>query len=276
MKSGTTTLFDALARHPRIAPAHQKEPGFFAFDEVWNKGFDWFDTLFDFEPTQHEYRLEATTDYTKVPFVNGVWERMTANPDVEVKLLYIMRHPLRRIESHARHAQLKGREIGREMSSRTDHSLDSGLSAVNLAVTQYATQIGSFSVARSLGNLHCLTLEDLQRDPNSVLAQIYEFLSLDADAEFTKLPVSNAATRLRPTRFWQKFSQIAPLMSLGKKALPKTTRDRVKNGFRSPVRLEGRFDLSAAEAGILMRLYAPEIARIREDFGIDTDRVWGF
>ena len=36
MKSGTTTLFDVLARHPAIAPASNKVPGFFAFDEIWS------------------------------------------------------------------------------------------------------------------------------------------------------------------------------------------------------------------------------------------------
>ena len=40
MKSGTTSLFATLAQHPQIAPAHPKEPGFFAFEDVNAQGLD--------------------------------------------------------------------------------------------------------------------------------------------------------------------------------------------------------------------------------------------
>ena len=34
MKSGTTTLYDYLARHPQLASSKRKEPGFFALKET--------------------------------------------------------------------------------------------------------------------------------------------------------------------------------------------------------------------------------------------------
>jgi hypothetical protein len=113
MKSGTTTLFDLLARHPAIAPARNKEPGFFAFEEVFALGFGWYDALFAFDPARHRYGLEGSTDYTKHPFCTGVAERLIASAPRRFRLIYLMRHPLRRIESHARHAQLTRREVGR-------------------------------------------------------------------------------------------------------------------------------------------------------------------
>ena len=97
MKSGTTTLFEVLASHSQIAPAHPKEPGFFAFEPIWQKGYDWYHTLFDFDPARHRYRLEASTDYTKAPFVTGVWERMQAEPGKRFKLIYVMRDPVTRM-----------------------------------------------------------------------------------------------------------------------------------------------------------------------------------
>jgi len=53
MKAGTTTLFNYLAQHPGIAGAEPKEPGFFAFDETFDQGRDWYDGLFGFDPEVH-------------------------------------------------------------------------------------------------------------------------------------------------------------------------------------------------------------------------------
>lgn len=269
MKSGTTTLFDVLARHPAICATPHKEPAFFAFDDMWSKGFDWFDTLFDpFDPDRHAYRLEASTDYTKAPFVTGVWERMTANPDVEVKLLYIMRDPLKRIESHARHVQLKRKELGRLTSPRPDHSLDAGLSPVNLAVSQYATQLAAYQTAWETGRLHCLTLEELWENPAETLARVYGFLGLDFDDTATTLPVSNsAAERIRPTQTWRRLTAVKPLMAAGRTLLPGGVRDKIKGGFRRQVEVEGRFKLTEEETETLRALYAPEIAKLREVYG---------
>ncbi len=275
MKSGTTTLFDTLARHPAIAPASNKEPGFFAFDEVWSQGFDWFDTLFTFDPAQHRYRMEASTDYTKYPFVSGVWDRMTSREDVAVKLIYIMRHPLKRIESHARHVQRARKEIGQQISPRPDHGLDAGFSPVNLAASQYARQLDHFDIARQHGDLFTLTLEELQSAPDPVLRRLLTFLDLDPDAMDMSLPVSNAAanrTQLHPA--WQTASRLRPLMAVGKTLLPNAMRDRIRGRFQQKVSVEGRFKLDEAETAFLESLYADDLRRLREFHKIDIKQHW--
>jgi len=277
MKSGTTTLFDMLAEHPAIAPAEPKEPGFFAFEQVWSQGFEWFDTLFDFDPARHKYRLDGSTDYTKMPFAPEVWERMTANPDVSVKLLYIMRHPLRRLESHARHVQGARMELGREITPKADHGLDHGLSTLNLAVSQYAMQLDAFSAARAAGNLHVLTLEGLKSEPEGTMRAVYEFLDLDPPvAAAEELKASNqAAGRTRTHPLWEKLARLGPLMALGKALLPKGLRDRIRGAFRQKVVTEGRFKLNPEETAYLETLYAPDLRRLRDEYGVDTARLWG-
>lgn len=275
MKSGTTTLFDMLARHPEIAPAADKEPGFFAFDPIWEKGFDWFDTLFDFDPATQRYRMEASTDYTKAPFVRGVWDRMTASPNVSAKLIYIMRHPLRRLESHARHVQSARMEIGREITGQPDHSLNAGLSPVNLAVSAYARQLDVYDAARQAGDLLCLTLEELKTEPEATLARVFAFLDLDPARAESGLLVSNAAdtlTRQHPA--WGHIARFRPLIAAGKALLPENTRQSIKGAFRQKVTAEGRFTLSAEEAELLTHLYAGDMARLREIYGIDTRAHW--
>ena len=273
MKSGTTTLFDLLAEHAAIAPASYKEPGFFAFDAEWNKGFDWFDTLFDFDPDTHVYRLEASTDYTKAPFVTGVWARMTANPDVEVKLLYIMRHPIRRIESHARHVQINRREIGRQVSDRPDHGLDAGISPVNLAISHYADQLDAYAEARARGQLHCLTLEELQADPEATMARIWAFLDLPPLLK-QSLTHSNSRERIRPSKTWKRLTSIKPLLALGKMVLPKSLRDRLRARALVRVRVNGRFNLTEAEKTELQAHYISDLDRLEQDYEIAARRLW--
>lgn len=269
MKSGTTTLFDMLARHPAIAPARDKEPGFFAFDGVHAKGWDWYDGLFDFDPEQHEWQLEASTDYTKAPFVTGVWERMTALPDVEVKLLYIMRHPLRRIESHARHVQITRKEIGQRISPKSDHGLDAGLSAVNLSVSRYADQLDAYREAWEAGRLHCLTLEALKAEPEATMRRVYSFLELEPLA--TELMASNVTSELTHEHpVWGRLAGVRPLMAAGRTFLPEASRTRIRGLFRRKMHLEGRFRLTPEEETALHRLYADDLTRLRTLYGVDT------
>ena len=274
MKSGTTTLFDVLAEHPEIAPALDKEPGFFAFDNIWDKGFDWFDTLFDFDPDQHRYRLEASTDYTKEPFVTGVWERMTANPDVRVKLLYIMRHPMRRLESHARHVQTARKELGQIISPRPDHSLDAGPSPVNVITSQYARQLDAFAEARAAGNLHCLTLEELRDDPEGTLNAVYAFLGLEPGSR--ALPQSNAAgTRALVNPTWKRLTSMPFITTLGR-LMPGGLRQTIRGKFRkSKVTAEGRFTLSETEETALIQLLQPDLKKLANEYGVDTAKHWG-
>ena len=274
MKSGTTTLFDMLSQHPAIAPASNKEPGFFAFDEVWNRGFDWFNSLFDFDPSVHVYRLEASTDYTKAPFVTGVWERMTARDDVDVRLIYIMRHPLKRIESHARHVQTARKEIGQQLSPRKDHGLDFGVSPVSLEVSRYASQIDVYRDAWETGRLHLTTLEELQQAPEQTLAGIYRFLDLDPPTEISLTRQNAAGPRTRTHPFWDRLSRVGPLMALGRGLLPVTLRDTIKSRFRKTVVAEGRFRLNDAEKSELAAGYATDWARLRDVYGIDTRKLW--
>lgn len=274
MKSGTTTLFDILARHPQIAAASNKEPGFFAFDDIWERGFDWFDTLFDFNPRTHRYRLEASTDYTKAPFVQGVWRRMTSNRDVSVKLIYIMRHPLRRIESHARHVQTARKEIGQQVSPRLNHTFDAGVSLVNVVTSQYAVQLDAFTEARAAGNLHCLTLEKLQTEPVATLNALYDFLDLPPGPY--DLPRSNAAgDRMSVNPAWRMLTNVPFVIGTAKLLLPSGMRNAIRRRFRkTKLRAEGRFTLSRTEESALLQLLNSDLERLRDEYGVDTLGSW--
>ena len=270
MKAGTTTLFAELARHPQIAPASPKEPGFFAFEEVHAQGFEWYHGLFDFDPARHRYRMAASTDYTKAPFVTGVRERMARRENARYKFVYILRDPLDRIESHARHVQLTRREIGRDVSPSSDHSLDSGISPVSLAISSYAWQIEPYREDHVRGNLHITTLERLTEDTRAVMEELWSFLELEPISADRPLDHRNpAGGPPKPGALLKAVIQIRPLLAAGKLLLPKSLRARLKTSLSGQTALKGRFDLTEPEKQALAPLFAADLAQLATDYGVE-------
>lgn len=273
MKSGTTTLFSMLDQHPQIASAHPKEAGFFAFDAVYAQGREWFHSLFTFDPHVHRYRLDGTTDYTKVPYVTGVRERMAAQDGVEFKLIYIMRHPLRRIESHARHVQRTRREIGRVDSPRPDHGLDAGVSLESLAMGRYAAQLDVYEDMFEAGDVFLTTLEELKASPDQVISNIWAFLDLPPHKiEITQENVGGSRRTQR--KIWGTLTSHAGALSLAKRILPHDLRKKIQALFSQQKPVEGRFTLTATEEDAILAQLQPDLRRLRDRYGIDVETLW--
>lgn len=277
MKAGTTTLFKILAQHPQIAPAKKKEPGFFAFDEVWEKGYSWYHSLFDYDPEQHRYRLEASTDYTKAPFVENVWERMSADPSKRFKLIYIVRDPIARIESHAAHTQISQKELGQNVSSRASQDFDNGISMIALTSSCYAHQISQFETPLASGDLHILSLEEFRQDPQGTQERLMAFLDLPKHEDMVELPRYNAGDQKKHVvPLWGTLSSIRPLMAIGRVLLPVQTREKIKQKFKKPTKNSGRFKLEADEIIFLKHYFKDDLYALQSKYGVDTSQFVNF
>jgi hypothetical protein len=276
MKSGTTTLFDYLSQHPAIAAATQKEPAFFAFDDVFARGRDWYESLFDFNPGQHQWALDGSTDIAKAPFVGDVQARMQALPDAEFRLIYIMRHPLRRIESHARHAQMHRMELGTILSDRPDHGLDSGISAVSIAVSQYAAQLDRYRDVFDAGKMMILSLEQLSAEPERHVARICQFLELQPLPTLRPAAEENRAQERREPGFlWPALRKIPGFVPIARAIVPKPVRHRLYHCLtRRPI-TRGRFHLTPTEEIALLDRLRPDLTRLRDIYGFDVEGQWG-
>ncbi|NET34048.1 MAG: sulfotransferase domain-containing protein [Cyanothece sp. SIO1E1] len=101
MKCATSTLHEQLALQPGIFMTELKEPNFFSNDEAYTQGLEWY--LSHFKPA-HSQALcgESSTHYTKFPTYPHTVERICQHfPDI--KLIYVMRHPLDRLVSQYIH-----------------------------------------------------------------------------------------------------------------------------------------------------------------------------
>lgn len=278
MKGGTTTLFDHLARHPHIAGSRPKEPGFFAFDDVYAKGRDWYEGLFSFDPAVHKIALEASTDYAKYPHCGDVPARMKAFGG-EFRLIYSLRNPLRRIESHALHVQHKGREVGRLDAPRRDQSLDGGVSPVSLDVSRYAAQIDQYRDYFDAGALMITSVERLAADPAGVVRAACAHLGVDPELAPSEVERRNDAGRKWRGRdvhpLWRAAAALGPLRAAAKAIVPDKLRNRLRIETRPSTEAEGRFTLRADEEAALIEKLGPDLRRLRDEYGFDCAREWG-
>ncbi len=143
-----------------------------------------------------------------------------------------------------------------------------------MITSQYARQLDAFAEARAAGNLHCLTLEDLRDDPGATLDAIYTFLDLEPGSR--ELQQSNAAgTHTKVNEGWKRVTSI-PFVTTLARLMPGGLRQAIRGKFRkSKLVAEGRFALTDDEEAAMTQLLASDLARLRDDYGINTAKAWG-
>ena len=105
MKSGTSSLHEYLATHPEVSVSSLKETDYFITRDK-ERDWAWYTSLFD---SRARAIGEASPNYAKRHRWPGVAGRI-AEMLPEVKLIYAVRDPLKRILSHYVHNYANGRE----------------------------------------------------------------------------------------------------------------------------------------------------------------------
>ncbi len=186
MKSGTTTLYDYLTQHPQICPnSKSKEPDFFSSKENFSLDSRDYYLQYKFEPKIHQYALEASTHYAKYPTYKNVPERIkeyTKKFDHYFKLIYILRDPISRIESHIAHKIAAGESTLSNYEDSINHAIH---------VSRYATQLDRFKQIMPEQNILLLDFEELKKDPIKLVEKVVSFLELDNKFEFQIIPAKN-------------------------------------------------------------------------------------
>ena len=182
MKSGTTYLRKLLSAHPAIFMSEPDEPSYFVdprqlkaiWPEMWERGF-WRSEEQYLRLFQSAGRAtilgEASTNYTKLPSITGVAERIREfNPDA--RLIYLMRDPVERTLSHYWHMvryHTEHRPIA--VAIRRDSQF--------VDVSHYAMQLGPFLERFGRDNVAVLTHETLIADPIGTMRSLYRWLGID-------------------------------------------------------------------------------------------------
>jgi hypothetical protein len=202
MKSGTTTLFEYLSQHPEVAPCSLKEPAYFVLEDRLEKGFEWYEGLWNWDPGLHKIALEASTSYTKIPvFPNAAEEIRRAGRNF--KIIYLMRDPVKRVESQIAHTLLSS---GNGLAGIPRDLINNAIS-----YSKYAMQITEYFKRFAKEDIFLLCFEDFIKDPVHQAGEIVRFLGLKSDYRFKKIFPQNEKYNLLVK---QKLSKIESIKFL--------------------------------------------------------------
>jgi hypothetical protein len=101
-RSGTTSLYQDLIRHPCVVPAYRKEPSY--FNHYYGRGIDWYKSQFPFSLHKRYFKNvlrkefqtgEATANYFYYPSV----PQKIAEALPDIRLILLLRNPVERAYS---------------------------------------------------------------------------------------------------------------------------------------------------------------------------------
>lgn len=174
-KGGTTSLAEQLAGHPGVAFCTEKEPHFFSKVKK----------PFDMESSQRFWSLfpmrdgalygEASTSYTFVHEYPDTAKRLYQhNPDM--KILIVLRHPVKRVVSHIYHRMRKGLiPKGDIMASVREH-------ADYLERSCYYAQLKAYYDVFPENQIKILRFDRIHNSETVSVANVMDFLGLDFNA----------------------------------------------------------------------------------------------
>lgn len=196
-RSGTTSLFKYLEKHPDIFMSEIKEINFFSNEKYWRKGVGWYEQHFS-EATQ-KCIGEASTSYTSHPSLSKAPERIFKYmPDA--KLIYVVRDPIDRFISHYLHRVTRGLE-SREITSIINNHQDDFL----LTQGKYYLQLQQYLEHFPIEHIKLLSIENLKNNPAETVRSIYKFLDIDTSISDAQTHTHHNAntTVTRKSRFGQ-------------------------------------------------------------------------
>ncbi|WP_048321155.1 sulfotransferase domain-containing protein [Crocosphaera watsonii] len=230
-KSGTTTLYEYLCRHPQIFMSTPKEPDFFSLDQNYTKGIEWYESLFE-EAKPHQICGEASTTYSRSHQHPNTAERIAKHlPDV--KLIYIMRHPIDSAYSFYAY-RLRRSQYNREFLAARNELMEAKTFEEGIAQqsefidsSHYLEQIEKYLPFYPQESFLFLFMEDLISNPMGVVTKIFDFLGVDFDIKLMNKEaiVANKADDDSEKFFRRRLSksiQAIPLAKSASQLLPKS------------------------------------------------------
>lgn len=270
MKSGTTSLYHYLRHHPQVFMPDTKEVNFFNPMRNWRRGVEWYEQQFEGAEGDAVAVGEASTSYTKFPWVRGVPARIASTLD-DVRLVYVVRDPIERMRSHYLH----NLAIGQEWRSIEDAFHKEPMYA---NISRYALQIDQYVPYVPRDKLLVVQSEDLQNERVATLGRVFRFLGVDEgwtppaiDREFYR----SSDRRMNPSlrRRIRRIPQVRRMAMYAPGAV-KRLKHTLTEGLPTAELDVDRASVSEDLRQALQDILREDVARLRQYLG-DDFHGWG-
>lgn len=174
MRSGTSSIRDALAKNPYICMAHG-EPKFFSNHTLYARGLEFYHSLFERKEPALISGEKSPTYAVSKHAPNRIYEY---NPDA--KIIWILRHPVKRAISHAAHSKYRTEEaLSMSDAVARRHELERSQSTMAYIYrSQYEKHIEQWCKYFPMNQQRILILEEVIEDQRAALNNIHEFLDV--------------------------------------------------------------------------------------------------
>jgi hypothetical protein len=260
MKAATSTLHDQLAAQPGFAMSDPKEPCFFSDDDVFARGFDWYEACFP-KPADQRLRGESSTHYAKLPDLSEAAARLQARrPDA--RIVYVIRHPVDRLVSHFMHGWSEGwygdsiEEAVAQDSSLVDYG-------------RYAMQLRPWLERFGAERVLLVAYDGIRSRPQLVLDRVGRFLGAEEPLRWRDdLAPRNVSTE-RVKQGWFRRCLVDPVWatSLRRAIVPKSLRNTV----RESLQMRQRPTLDEAVRRRLEQVFDKDLAELSTWIGRPID-----
>ena len=231
-KAATTTICALLQEHPDVYMFPRKGTQF--FNRRYEFGFEWYERLFD-EANGESAVGEGSPGYAAEPTTPRTAQRIAEYlPDV--RLIYVVRDPIRRIESHYAQTVDNGREyesFGAAVRECTPL----------MEASRYWARLNDYRAHFADDQILVLFYEDFKADSRSVLRRCFEFLDVDptfevSDSSMARNTRADKKVDRRVLRWIRKHPSYVKLQW----ALPQWVTDRLKPVLRRRVTVDVSWD----------------------------------
>jgi hypothetical protein len=273
-KSGSTTLYTYLAQHPKIAMSRIKEPCFFSNDDVWARGWGWYDTLFQ-GAKEGQLIGEASTTYSRWPHTADAAKRIYEHCP-KARIIYILRHPVDRAYSHYGHHMRAG------VTMTFEEALDRD--SIYVDCSRYMMQLERYLRFFAPERVLILLQSDLRDTPQAMLDRLQRFLGIEVHNLVAAGELRENTGGARPwveretTRVFRELKSFPGVGRLSN-TFPPNVRQRLYRWYCRSFfgrRLAGQYKLQPMKPETrerLIDLFEPDVQRLEQFTGREL-RKW--
>ena len=228
-KCGTTTLCDALAKHPEIFISQPKEPNYFNKSIHYKATRDEYEDLFE-NAGSIPFRGEGSVGYTNPNRIHFIPKRIhQAIPDC--RIIFMVRHPIKRLES-----EWKMRLRFNNTSQEFNEALQYDMMLYNHGL--YWNTLSHYLEHFKKEQILTVFMEDLHKSFDTEIFRVLKHIGADTEYKLSSTH-SNAAKSYKKDTVFSAFLK-GILGDRIKSRIP----DSLKDMFRGTITKEWDYDIN--------------------------------